>query len=238
MDNSSNQMDPWANMGNLSTSNLGETSPESAARAAEWSEAMEDAPEFNGEQKEEAPDRDQNIAEASAILNYGLNAASRETSVEQVIQTISNFIPKADEDPIDQLMIELGIDTKEEVEDLEDESKASKLNEEKYRQDVNAPATIKRSREGALIAIREVKDLVNEVKTSPAYAGLRAEALSSNKGLFEYAVSKFGVRDLTVLFSALAEEKRKYESEQNKKPEESLENKSEEDQEEQLGLAA
>ena len=213
MDNNA-EVDPWAKIGNTS----GETTQEGLAREAEWNNAMSDAPEFSGTPKtqyegaaptNESPERDDNIADASAIINYGLNAAAREVGVEETMQTINNFVSNGNEDPVKQLFGDLDIDTNAEMEDVVEESRASKPQEDAFRDNVNAPTTMNRSQEGALNAIKEVKELVAEVETSPAYANLRAEALKANKGVFEYAVSKYGTRDLTVLFNALNELKEK-----------------------------
>ena len=220
------EIDPWAKMGNVAGNKSGEVSQEGLAREAEWNNAMTDAPEFSDNQFGEAtpatpesssevateqsadksPERDDNIADASAIINYGLNAAARERGVEATIQAINNFVPNGNGDPIKQLFVELGIDTGTEVKDLIEESRAAKPNENTFRnENVNAPSTMNRSQEGALNAIKEVKELVAEVQTSPAYANLRAEAKKAGKGYFEYAVSKSGVRDLTVLFGSLSQ---------------------------------
>ncbi len=218
MDNNA-EVDPWAKIGNTA----GEVTQEGLAREAAWNNAMADAPEFGGEQNQptpktqyensattgEAPERDDNIADASAIINYGLNAAAREKGVEETVQAINNFVFKGDEDPVKQLFGDLDIDTGAEMKDVIEESRASKPQENAFRDDVNAPAPAEKSKEGALNAIKEFKELVAEVETSPAYANLLAEALKANKGIFEYAVSKYGTRDLTVLFSALNELKEK-----------------------------
>ena len=226
MDNNAMEKDPWADMGNMTNSRPSEVSAEGLAREAEWNAAMADAPEFNANQSNdttapidqqaeqmdtEAPRRDENIADASAIINYGMNAAAREIGVEATIQAIKNFVPNGVEDPIKQLLVNLGIDTHTEIKNLHEESRAAKAEEDAFRNEsVNAPSTIKKSTEGALYAIKEVRELAAEVETSPAYANLRAEALKSGKGLYEYAVARYGVRDLTALFNTLSEQKEKY----------------------------
>ena len=214
MDNKAGEVDPWASVGNMAGNKSGETvSAEGLAREAKWNNAMADAPEFAGNKQStpEVPERDKNISDASAILKYGLNAAAREVGVETVVQTINNFVPNGQEDPIKQLYNNLGIDTRAEYQDLADEARASKPRETDYiSSSVNAPASMKRSPEDALDAIKEVKELVAEVQSSPAYANLRAEAVRAGKGIFEYAVHKYGVRDLTVLFNELSNEKNEY----------------------------
>jgi len=233
MDNNTYEKDPWANMNVAPGMKTGEVSQEGLAREAQWNNIMSDAPEFSGDPvfggpkaeaptetpaaeaptAEQSPERDENIADATAIINYGLNAAAREKGVEPVIQTINNFVPNEDGDPIKQLFIELGVDTKEELTDVKEESRAAKPSENAFRNEsVNAPIIINKSANGALSAIAEVKNLVAEVETSPDYADLRAEAMSNGKGIFEYAVSKYNVRDLTVLFNALSERKKQRET--------------------------
>ena len=220
MDNNTGEKDPWANLGNMAgNKSKEEISEEGLAREAEWNTVMSDVPEFGNNPTD--AERDKSIAEASAIIKYGVNAASREVGVESVMQTINNFVPEGDNDPIKQLYLELGIDTQKNYKEFREEARATKARENEFlSNNVNAPASMKRSKEDALQAIKEVKDLVSEVKSSPAYADLREEALHCNKGVFEYAVSKYGVRDLTVLFDALSEEKQKY----NKAQAEDVEN--------------
>lgn len=229
MDDTQNQpeMDPWANMGNMSNANLGEVTPEGEARAAEWTSKMADAPEYSGpfaSTPEAAPTRDENISDASAIINYGINAAAKQIGVERTIEIINNFDPSGFEDPIRQLYKELGIDTKEELKDLSEQKEAAQKDEDLFREnDVNAPATINKSAEGARKAIDDVKNLVLEVKNSPDYAELRREAQAMGKAPFEYAVDKFAVRDLTVLFAELGKIKAEAQQKQNTVPEETKE---------------
>ena len=220
MDNNA-EVDPWAKIGNTA----GEVTQEGLARETEWNNAMADAPEFGGEQNQptpqtqyenpattsEAPERDDNIANASAIIYniQGLNAAASEKGVEETVQAVNNYVFNGTEDPVKQIFGDLGIDTGAEMKDVIEESRASKPQENAFRDNINAPASMEKSKEGALNAIKEFKELVAEVETSPAYANLRAEALRANKGIFEYAVSKYGTRDLTVLFNALNELKEK-----------------------------
>ena len=247
MDENSNQAerDPWADMGNMSNSNPGELSEAAKENAEKWENAMSsDVPEyagpFNPAEAENEPGRDESISDASAIINYGLNAASKQIGVEKTMETINFFVPNGEEDPINQLFKELGIDTAKEFEDLSETAGASKKDEDLFRQEnVNAPTTAHNSTEGALKAIQDVKDLIQEVNSSPAYANLRAGAQSMGKSVFEYAVDKYAVRDLTVLFNALSEEKAKYnapepvlEETPDETPEENSEDNPEENPEE------
>lgn len=184
-----------------------ETSPQLTTETATPSQI--ETPPQSEAQPENQPRRDENIADASAIINYGLNAAAKQLGVEHTIQIINNFVPNSQEDPISQLLKELGIDTKKEHDDLKDQSKAIKTDEDSFRQDINAPSTTQKSTEGALKAIQDVKELVSDVQSSPAYAKLRTEATSAGKGVFDYAVEKYPNRDFTVLFKELNNEKSK-----------------------------
>lgn len=254
MDNQAN-IDPWAKLGNMGTGNKSnEVSEEGLKREAEWNEVMEDVPPFGGETpihthmetfpeiaspesnqtpSEEGEIRDENISDASAIINFGLNAAAKQIGVEKVIEVIDGFVPNGRDDPIKQLFIELGVDTKTERDDVFYEARAAKPREEAFRsEDINAPITRNRALEAKFNAIQEVKQLVAEVKSSPAYSQLRSEAMTAGKGVFEYAVSKYDVRDLTVLFRALSEQKKAAESkgtnpEEEPKPEELTEEEKE-----------
>ena len=230
------EKDPWANIGNLpptaGESKNEEINPEDLERAAQWESALSDMPEsinnptFNtpdlspreplieepsieNSPLEESPDRDKNIANANLINKYSeLNAAAREKGVETVIQAIKNFVPNGTEDPIKQLLFELGFDDKAEISDLNKESRAIKSEENNYlHENVNAPVTTNKSTSDALKAISEVKNLIAEVENSPDYSNLRAKALKNGKSIFEWAVIEYEVHDLTTLFDALSKQK-------------------------------
>lgn len=236
MDNNQNQaeLDPWATMGNSLSHNTGEVTEEGLEREKEWTDAMADAPEYAGPfetpeltletpAEEGTPARDETIAAASAVLNLGLNATAREKSVGEVVEAIKYYDLEAGDNPIVPLNETVGIDTREEFQDLKDEMKVSKPKEDAYRSDVNAPTTMQRNKFAAREAIRKFKDLIREVETSPVYADLRAEALADGKSqnVFEYAAKKYNANnaatqsaapDLIMLFHALSEEKKKYEA--------------------------
>lgn len=215
------QIDPWANMGNRIPGTNPEVTKEGLERAATWEQAMTDAPEFAGnnfgqptapetpnDTNLETENHDENIADASAILNYGLNAAAREKGVDAVVNTIKNFVYKGQGDPIIQLLTELGVDTPKEFNELKDESHAIKPDENIFRNESpNAPTTLNKSMEGALNAIQEFKLLITEVESSPEYNTLRNEALKNGKSIYGEALSKYDTRDLTTLFNALSEHK-------------------------------
>ncbi len=222
----------------------GEVSGERIEKVKEWSDAMTNAPEFAGDQfgvakeennyygetvknSEDQEEYNKGITEAAALINYGLNAASRELGVEQTVQKIKSFNTEGTTDPIGDLYHHLGIDTNKEKKDLREEAMASKPSENGFRNaSMNAPQQ-RRSLEGAIEAINDMKELITEVEgADPRYDKLRAGAKAAGKGYFEYAVSGYGVRGLTELFQVLGKQKKDAEEEMKKeevKEEESAE---------------
>ena len=207
--------------------NSGELSGEQAERAEMWESAMStDVPEFAGEQfgvanesneyygetvadGEDEEAYDAGIADAAAIINYGLNAATRELGVETVVQKIKSFDAGNSVDPIGDLNKHLGIVSREEKKELHEENMALKENEALFREGANAP-TQDKSREGAFKAIEDMKELIAEVEgADPKYDELRAGARAAGKGYFEYAVNNLGVRGLTELFDVLSAQRKK-----------------------------
>lgn len=176
--------------------------------------------DFYGESvKEDSESEEYNdsVANAASLINYGLDAIAREKGVEVVVQGIKSFDTTGSENPLRDLYDHLGIDTREEFEDVRDESMASKFKKTQFREEYNMPKTEKRTREGMLKAIADMKELIAEVETAdPRYEELRQSAKNYGKGYFEYAVKDFGLRGLTDLFSVLAEQKKKKEEEEKK----------------------
>ena len=229
MDNNA-EIDPWAKLGNLDQGTKNnESSQENLEQAEQWQESMLDAPEFSGdtavptpisempievsaEKYAESPMKaekcDDSIANAGAVLAYGFNAASKEKGVDTVVQAIKNFVPNGQDDPVKQLLSEIGIDTKEELSELSDESRASKTAENAFRTDnINAPPAANKSESGAISAIQDFKELVSEIESAPEYANLRANAMRNGRGIYEEAIAEYNTRDLTTLFNALKEQK-------------------------------
>ena len=168
--------------------------------------ASEDGEEFN-----------EDISNAANIINYGLNAASRELSVEQVVQRINDFDPTGSGDPIGDLYEHLGITTAEDRKDVKEEAAVAAPAETEFRESVNAPATMNKSVEGAFKAIADMKALVADVEgADPRYEELRSKARLAGMGYFEYAVKDFGVQGLVELFQVLSEQKKKAEEEEEK----------------------
>lgn len=207
----------------------GEAAPtESEIRAAQWESAMsEGVPEFAGDvpisvggaetteagTAEAAPAEtgvedqdDTGLQDAAAIINYGLNTAAREYGVEQVVQKIKKLDISDGLDPIKEIFLQLGVDTPPEVKELQLEHQAIKAKEaDFYSNSEVAPATKRRSPEGAFKAIKDMKELILEVEgADPRYEDLRQGAKAAGKGYFEYAVGSLVNRDLTDLFAVLA----------------------------------
>jgi len=167
---------------------------------------------YYGEAKDdisEGEKYDAGIADAAALINYGLDAAAREMGVETVVQKIKSFDTSGRENPIGDLFTTLGVDTPEEVRKIRDEDIATSAKEQEFREGVNAPV-INRSSEGVFKAIDDMKELIAEVEgADPRYEELRQGARAAGKGFFEYAVSELGTRGLTELFEALAQQREK-----------------------------
>lgn len=198
----------------------------------DFEEAMKnDVPKFAGEQfgvanekneyygesvgtSEDGEEFNEAVSNASNIINYGLNAASRELGVEQVVQKINDFDPSGSSNPIGDLYLQLGVDTAEERNNIREEDVAAKPSESNFRNSVNAPAPTEKSNAGALKAIADMKELVADVEgADPRYEELRNNAKSAGMGYFEYAVKDYGVRGLAELFTVLSEQKKKAEKE-------------------------
>lgn len=163
--------------------------------------------ETTGMQQEAGEEFNKGISDAAALINYGLDAAARERGVEFVVQTIKGFSGTT----VEELFNALGIDTPKEYEDTRDEAMAARTNVAEFREGVNAP-TQRRSPEGFMRAIADMKELIGEVEgADPRYGELRAGARAAGKGYFEYAVSQYGKRGLTELFKTLAEQREKAE---------------------------
>ena len=179
--------------------------------------------QFYGEsttEEQETTERNEGLNDASAIINYGLDAVARQKGVEATVQGIKSFDASNSENPLRDLYTHLGINTIEELKDTRDESDASKYARESFRSEYNMPRTQQKSREGAIKAILDMKELITEVEDAdPRYQELRNNARAAGKGYFEYAVKDFGLRGLTDLFGVLAEQRKKKEQEKPKQEE-------------------
>ena len=179
--------------------------------------------EFYGEAVDgnaEADEDNEGLSNAAALINYGLDAVAREKGVETVVQGIKGFDTSKSDNPLRDLYIHLGVDTAEELEDTRDESEATRSARARFRSEYSMPKTQKRSREGAVKAIQDMKELIAEVEgADPRYEDLRKQARAYGKGYFEYAVKDFGLKGLTDLFGVLAEQKEQKEQKAQEKPE-------------------
>ncbi len=150
----------------------------------------------------------EDIANAAAIINYGLDAAARKYGPEIVMQRIKDFDPSGSEDPIGDWFRHLGVDTPEEVKGMKDEARATKDSRTELKEQFDMPKDNKKSKEGALMAIAEVKELMSEVEgADPAFDTLRQGAKTAGMGYYEYAVKEYDSRGLTELFQALKNQK-------------------------------
>lgn len=168
----------------------------------EASEVQDEIAEEDG-----AGEYDQGVKDAMALMNYALNAAARELGVETVVQGVKSFAFSGEGDPIAALYKHLGVNTPEEREDIREEQAVVAPGEAELREVAEVPSQNK-SKEGAIKAIEDMKELIAEVEgADPKYNQLRQEAEAAGKGYFEYAVSKFGTQGLTELFQVLGTQK-------------------------------
>ena len=162
---------------------------------------------------EDGIERDDGIADAAALINYGLNRAAMQIGVEAVVQKIKGFDASGRENPIGDLFAVLEVDLPE---GYKEKANASTDSVNEFRDGVNAPATQNKSNEGAFKALDDMKELISEVEgADPRYEELRQGAKKLGKGYFEYAVSNYGVQDLIQLFDELAKQREKAEDEES-----------------------
>lgn len=182
------------------------------------SEAVEDIPLVNkADEMMNGNEYNQGIADAAAIINYGLNAAARERGVEPVVQGIKKFVVTGSNDVIGDLFRSLGIDTPAEMKELREEARATRTSEEAFLAEQGVQGRGRYSNEGAIAAINSMKELITEVEgNDPRFNELRQGAQVANMGYFEYAVKVLAKQedndkreDLTTLFKVLAEQKEK-----------------------------
>ena len=212
----------------------------------------EGVPEFAGEQfgvaneknqfygesvdeQESEAESNEGIASAASIINYGLDAVAREKGVESVVQGIKSFDANGSENPLRDLFIHLGLNNLNDFEEARDEAAATRQIRNAFRDEYNMPRTQNRSKEGALKAIADMKELIAEVEgADPRYAELRNAAASAEKGYFEYAVKDYGKKGLTELFATLNEQKKPKTTTPEETQEETQKETQEETQEETI----
>ena len=180
------------------------------------SEAVEDIPLVNkADEMMNGNEYNQGIADAAAIINYGLNAAARERDVESVVQGIKKFVVTGSNDVVGDLFRSLGIDTPAEMKELREEARATRTSEEAFLAEQGVQDRGRYSNEGAIAAINSMKELILEVEgDDPRFNELRRGAQAANMGYFAYAVKVLAKQedkdkheDLTTLFKVLAEQK-------------------------------
>lgn len=201
-----------------------EVSPDQLEKASEWTEVMNDAPAFVGEsfggndknnELAKEGEFNESINAAAAILNYGLDTAAVKYGVESTIRAVKYFDLSSSNNPIQDLLIRLGVDSKEKSQELRNEKAATKSREIMFYEGKNAPASHEVSREGAIKAIEDLKELIAEVEgADPAYRELRDGARVAKRGVFEFAVSKYPVQGLSELFSELQTQRKEKADEQ------------------------
>ena len=166
------------------------------------------------EQAAETDSNNDGIADAASIINYGLDAIAREKGVESVVQGIKSFDANGSDNPLKDLFTHLGLENANDFKETSEEAAASRQMRNAFRNEYNMPRTQNRSKQGALKAIADMKELIAEVEgADPRYEELRKAAASAGKGYFEYAVKDYGKRGLTELFATLNEQKKWKESE-------------------------
>ena len=170
--------------------------------------------EKNSESDDAATEYNEGLADAIAIINYGIDAAVREegendaAAIQKVINVLRDFDVSNSENPIRDLFRSLGVESREEMSEVRDEADASAPAELELRTQYSMPKTDEKSREGAIAAIESMKELIAEVEgASPIYDDLRQGARAAGMGVFEYAVKKSDTRSLTELFKVLAEQR-------------------------------
>lgn len=170
---------------------------------------------------EESDDKNEGLTDAAAVVNYGLDVIAREKGVEQVVQGIKTFDASGSENPLRDLYTHLGLKNLDDFKDARDEAAATRRIRNTFRDEYSMPRTQRRSREGALKAIADMKELISEVEgADPRYSELRNAAKSAEKGYFEYAVKDYGTRGLTELFATLSKQKESKELSDADRPEE------------------
>lgn len=177
--------------------------------------------QFYGESADEQEvetEPNEGISNAASIINYGLDAIAREKGVESVVQGIKSFDANGSDNPLRDLFVHLGLENANDFEETSEEAAASRQIRNAFRNEYNMPRTQNRSKQGALKAIADMKELIAEVEgADPRYEELRKSALSAGKGYFEYAVKDYGKRGLTELFATLSEQKKQKETEASSK---------------------
>ena len=87
--------------------------------------------EKNSESDDAATEYNEGLADATAIINYGIDAAVREegendaAAIQKVTNVLRDFDASNSENPIRDLFRSLGVETREEMSEVRDEADAS-----------------------------------------------------------------------------------------------------------------
>ncbi len=214
-----------------------EASPESIERGERFENELGDVP-FAGETEQN------DTYNAPAIIKYGANEAARIYGVEHTVNVIKNFNPNMSEDPVNDLLKDLGLERKEERNDA---LETNLTRENAFLDEHNNPNASKTiSRQNAVQAIKDFQDMIRSVEADlNKYGDLREDAMNSGRGIFERAaeqrVEETGKdEDLVSMFEGIESQKRKTpeESENNSKEESTEESGYDESEAEQPGVEA
>ena len=151
----------------------------------------------------------ESISNAAAIINYGLNAAAQKYGVENVVQKIKTLDVTNSVNPIKDLYDQLGVDYREEKQDLAARADAMQPEEAEFRTESEVrPYSDEKTLQGAFYAIEDMKKLIQDVESAdPRYNDLRAGADAAGMGYFEYAVKGLEEPNLVKLFTVLSQQR-------------------------------
>ena len=131
------EIDPWAKIGNTINSNPGETSLESEAEAAKWKSTMAKAVAEKTTEPNEINNFDNTLKMAGNAV-APLNPILRELteggvdSVDSFVNAVLTCSLDKDTSPYTEIALAVGINTKEEIKEAAEESRAGKTNEIAY----------------------------------------------------------------------------------------------------------
>lgn len=174
--------------------------------------ASESNHEHADEQEPEFKDNEK-VRKAVLIAGYGLDAVAREKGVEHVVQGIKSFDTSGSDNPLRDLFMHLGVETVEDFKEIRDEAVATRRVRDAFRAEYGMPKTQEKTKQGLMMAIADMKELIAEVEgVDPRYAELRRAAEAAGMGYFEYAVMNFERRGLMELFTFLMKQREQKES--------------------------
>ncbi len=190
------------------------------ARYDEWNNAMSsDVPEFAGEeggQSQIAPERlaantgyDDDLAKAAGSIR-ALDAPAQKYGAGAVMEAIKTTDISTSENPIGDIYQSLGVDTREEREELRDIREASKDRVDEFQDRTGMPPAMERTTNKvdaanrARFEIDELKSLATKVEGESArFAELRDEARAQGDNVYDVAVRGTKKRGMADLFEVL-----------------------------------